>query len=217
MEKDFLKYQSWKTGEIIEQELSISYPSQQKTDLVCPFDNTPIIRYHDGHGGKGYECINCEIEYSISHGNQNEVNDFAKDYFGKMSKKIIALENQKKNLETMLNHAKKKGLIGGETKNLSFFQSDKIKYNTSYQSYKSLANLAKEINETSKINKNNKANLSSEIGFPISKYHAEYTTDMGTKQFPSQIKSENNKANLSSNGDYPIRETQFTKNSRLNR
>lgn len=77
--------------------------------------------------------------------------------------------------------------ISKSSENPQLFQPDEIKFNNHHKSYESLANLAKEINETAKINKNNKANLSSE------------ECNKNT-QFPPR----------------EIRETQFTKNSRLN-
>ncbi len=158
MKKETIKYKHWKTGEKIEKELSFSHPSENKTDLFCPFDNTPIIRYHDGHGGKGYECPNCGIEYGILSGTQENVDNFAKQYFEQIKNDLENLEKEKKNLETKLNHARNKGIINKA--NLSSRERDGVdeaisnamKYATKKYCYVP-SHLGKD--------NNNKANLSS--------------------------------------------------------
>src|SRR6056297_483782 len=110
MSKEEIEYVSWKTGEIIKRKLSNSYPAEYKTTLICPFDNTPIIRWHN-EIDQGYKCPNCGTDYSGIRNLQEDVNKYAEKHFDQLQEKLIELEEEKKNLEAMLNHAIKKEII----------------------------------------------------------------------------------------------------------
>jgi hypothetical protein len=110
MEKDSVTYSDWKTGKKIIYKLNDSYPSENKSGLICPFDNTEIIRWHD-HMSKGYECLNCGLDYSsMKANNQEEVNRVAKEHFQNLEKKLEKLKQEQEEINLILNHAAKKEL-----------------------------------------------------------------------------------------------------------
>ena len=161
--KEYVEYAHWKTGRKFTRELSNSHPAQHKTSLICPFDNTPLIRWHN-EMDKGYECLNCGIDYKISSGTQENVDKYAEKYFQKVQDKIDELDERKNNLEVMLNHAINQG-IAQERDLFSRFRGtsifpDKEKENLDYYTpdMEKLAKIAQEINQNSTRNnpKNNK-------------------------------------------------------------
>ena len=105
-----ITYKHWETGEEFTEELRNSHPAEHKTDLVCPFDDSPIIRWYN-EMDKGYKCPNCGIDYNIEFKTQDEINKGAKEYFQRVEKKVDKLEKEKNELEKMLNHAAEKGII----------------------------------------------------------------------------------------------------------
>jgi hypothetical protein len=62
-----IEFNYWKTGGIVKRQLTNTNPSENKSGLICPFDKTEIIRWHDGHERKGYNCPNCETDYIIQY------------------------------------------------------------------------------------------------------------------------------------------------------
>ncbi|MFW6283064.1 MAG: hypothetical protein ACOC1P_03360 [Minisyncoccales bacterium] len=113
MDEEVIKYRDWETGEEIERRLSNSHPAEHKTDLICPFDNSPIIRWYD-EIDKGYKCPNCNIDYSGINNIQEEVDERARDYFSRVKNRLKSIEEERRNLEKRLNHAIDKDIIDGE-------------------------------------------------------------------------------------------------------
>ena len=112
MGEESITYQDWKTRQERKYFLKDSHPSELLTDLICPFDKTPILRWHDGHGSKGYNCVNCGLEYEIDSGNQEEVNDFAKQHYGEETiNKVWEITKERNNLISTLIQARKVNLI----------------------------------------------------------------------------------------------------------
>ncbi len=52
MEKDSVTYKDWQTGKKITKKLGFSNPSENLTGVICSFDNTEILSWHD-HMSKG--------------------------------------------------------------------------------------------------------------------------------------------------------------------
>jgi len=105
MSDEFIEFNHWENGELIKRELRTSYPLESKTNLICPFDKTPILRWHDGHGDKGYNCPNCNIEYKIYSGTQKAVNEFYKSHLENLKLELINLEKKKITIESILSPA----------------------------------------------------------------------------------------------------------------
>jgi hypothetical protein len=111
MREKSIKYKDWDSGKEKIYNLSNSNPYETISNLICPFDDTSIVRWHDQTNNKGYNCPNCGLEYKISSGLQENINNFAKKYYGeKIHKRIADLEKEKSKLSKILNHAVKQGI-----------------------------------------------------------------------------------------------------------
>jgi len=110
MNQEEIEYVFWKTGEKIKKKLNDSHPAEEKTNLICPFDETPIIRWYN-EIDQGYKCPNCGTNYSGIRNRQEDVNKYAEKHFNQLQEKLIELEKDKKDLEKKVNHAIGKRII----------------------------------------------------------------------------------------------------------
>jgi hypothetical protein len=110
MKDSTISYKHWKTGEIVNKELSDSWPHQKAMDLICPFDDTNLIFAYDDFS-KGVYCPNCGIQYPPSQINQDEINKECKNYLENLKGRVNELDETKKDLVSRLEHACNKGLI----------------------------------------------------------------------------------------------------------
>jgi hypothetical protein len=108
---EIIKYKDWKTGE--EKEYKLNQHSSEietKTNLICPFDNTPILERSYYHNEYDAFCLNCRNPYSRTR-SQEEINEQAKNYFLRNKKNLKELEVVKADLEARIKHAEEVGLI----------------------------------------------------------------------------------------------------------
>ena len=109
MESKIIQYKDWKTGEEMEHLLRDSYPNETITNLICPFDQTPIISAYNDYEQWRF-CPNCGELYSrkIS---QEKINEQAKEHLLRDKKDLQELEQTKADLEARIKHAEEIGLI----------------------------------------------------------------------------------------------------------
>ena len=110
---EIIHYQDWKTGEEKEYDSTSSSDIIRKTNLVCPFDNTPIldrIYYHNEHD---FFCPNCREHYSETN-NQEEINHHAIKDALKCKDQLAGLEKTRADLEAQVRQAEKMGLLSRE-------------------------------------------------------------------------------------------------------
>ena len=106
-----IKYKHWKTGEELEHTLgTIMSIAEYKTDLFCPFDNTPIIRWRDTKN-KGHKCPNCCTSYDIDFKSQEELNNYFQEHVRFIQEEVQNLPEKSRELSSFLKHAKKQGLL----------------------------------------------------------------------------------------------------------
>ena len=104
MKNEKITYNDWQTGKEDTYELSFSHPSEHKTDLICPLDNTPIIFAYDPLG-KTHFCPNCGTYYNHKINSQESVNDFFKDYLEQLKKDLANLDKERHNIISFLEKA----------------------------------------------------------------------------------------------------------------
>jgi hypothetical protein len=107
---EIIKYKHWKTGEEEQCDLSHYIDVAYKTNLICPFDNTPIIERSYYHNEHDTFCPNCGNSYPRTI-NQKEINQQAKDSILRNKKDLNELEEKKADLESRIKHAEEVGLI----------------------------------------------------------------------------------------------------------
>lgn len=108
---EIIKYKDWKTGE--EKGMDISkYAGDgiDKTDLICPFDDTPILERSYYHNEHDLFCPNCRAYYPRTR-DQKEINESAKDDALRNKKELIELKKKTTDLEARIKHAEEVGLI----------------------------------------------------------------------------------------------------------
>jgi len=105
--KQSINYNHWRSGKGVIRPLD---HSESKTNLVCPFDKTFLISYHDGFNEDFY-CPNCGIDYSESGKTQYEIEDFIRNYFKTLKSRFHELKEDRQDLGLMLESAKTKRLI----------------------------------------------------------------------------------------------------------
>jgi hypothetical protein len=103
MEKRYLKFKHWKTGENIKYELSFSHPSEEPTKLLCPLDKTKII-FSYGEHSKRYFCPNCETEYPTNT-DQKEINEYFQKHILKLKEQLTNLDQKRKDISFFLEKA----------------------------------------------------------------------------------------------------------------
>jgi hypothetical protein len=104
MEKESIEYIDWQTGEKRKYELSSAYPSENKTNLICPFDYTSIIFWYD-ESDKGYRCPNCDLDYSaIEEETQKAVDKEFSAHLVYMQAEIYRFDKKKKDLQAKIDH-----------------------------------------------------------------------------------------------------------------
>jgi hypothetical protein len=108
MEEEFLKYKSWKTGEEYEYKLNLSWAHERVTQLVCPFDKTPLLFCYDDMD-KWTECVNCGEHYLL--GSQQEIDEQARNNALERKRELDKLEKRKADLEARIKHAEEGGLL----------------------------------------------------------------------------------------------------------
>jgi len=101
MEDRVITFKDWKTGRKVKYNLHSAYPCENKTDLICPFDESPIIWWYNEQD-KGHHCPNCNLNYPTEIKNQEEVDKFFQDYLSDLKIHLIRLDSQKKNIEYIL-------------------------------------------------------------------------------------------------------------------
>lgn len=146
MEEESIVYKHWITGEEYTHKLSFSHPGEQKTELLCPLDSTPLIFQYDDMSKIVY-CPNCEIIYPGT-GNQEIINKSFEKHLEKLKEKLVNIEKEKKNIEFLLNRVRQ------NKANLS--EKDRFDYSSSNP--EKLAQIAFSINETAQKNKSHKSN-----------------------------------------------------------
>lgn len=104
MEEELIVYKHWITGEEYTHKLGFSHPGEQKTELLCPLDSTPLIFQYDDISKVVY-CPNCEIIYP-STGNQEIINNSFEKHLEKLKEKLVNIEKEKKNIEFLLNRVR---------------------------------------------------------------------------------------------------------------
>lgn len=99
-----ITYRDWKTGEECTYNLSFSHPTEHKTNLICPLDNTPIIYAYD-HLGKTHFCPNCGTNYYHEINTQDSVNVFFKNHLEQLKKELVNLDKKRIDLLFFLEKA----------------------------------------------------------------------------------------------------------------
>jgi hypothetical protein len=108
---EIIKYKDWKTGEEKEYELNqFSSEIEAKTNLLCPFDNTPLLDRSYYHNEYDLFCPNCKNPYPRTR-SQEEVNESAKKYVLRNKRDLKELEEKKADLEARIKHAEEVGLF----------------------------------------------------------------------------------------------------------
>ena len=110
MEEEIIKYKDWKTGEEREYNPRHSSCIISKINLICPFDNTPILERSYYHNEHDVFCPNCGNSYPRTR-DQEEINQQAKDSILRNRKDLKELEETKADLEARIKHAEEVGLI----------------------------------------------------------------------------------------------------------
>lgn len=121
MSDEFLEFNHWRTGEKTKYPLSKSHPHEEETNLLCPFDDAPLIFYYNSIS-KGYMCPNCRLDYQIQHKNQEEVNNYFQKHIIKIKKELIDLEERGEDIVLILERAESRLL---NKANLSAQDSEK--------------------------------------------------------------------------------------------
>lgn len=107
--KEVISYTHWKTEEKEQYVLNDrSFSLERKTNLICPFDQTPIIIAYDGVDNH-YFCPNCEESYFSR--TQSGIEREAKENVILNRQKLSSLEEESANLKERISHAEKIGLI----------------------------------------------------------------------------------------------------------
>lgn len=108
MAQEGIHYIDWKTGEeeIYHPPFSILI---HKTNLICPFDNTPILDGNSYHNEHDFFCPNCWAHYPTI--NQEGINDHARKKLRKCEDELNELKDRESDLEARIKHAKDVGLI----------------------------------------------------------------------------------------------------------
>ncbi len=109
MESKIIKYKYWKTGEEMEHLLRDSYPHETITNLICPFDQTPLISAYNDYAQWKF-CPNCGEIYSRNV-SQEKINEQAKEHLLRDKKDLQELEQTRADLEARIKHAEEVGLI----------------------------------------------------------------------------------------------------------
>jgi uncharacterized Zn finger protein (UPF0148 family) len=110
MGQGIIKYKHWKTGEEEQWDLSHYAGVAHKTNLICPFDDTPILDREHYHNEHDVFCPNCGNSYSRN-STQEEINEQAKENVLRNKKTLKELEERKADLESKIKHAEEVGLI----------------------------------------------------------------------------------------------------------
>lgn len=107
---DVILYQNWKTGKEEKYELNLySSDIEHKTDLICPFDNTPILERSYYHNEHDLFCPNCGETYSPNR-TQEWINKQAKNGLFRNRIELIELEKKKAKLEERIKQAEEMGI-----------------------------------------------------------------------------------------------------------
>jgi uncharacterized Zn finger protein (UPF0148 family) len=109
LKERIVHFKHWQTGEECEYNPSYSMDHIRKTNLICPFDSTPIFRRDYYHNEHDIFCPNCHEYYSRN--TQEEINKQAKDDVLRNKKTLKELEERKADLEARIKHAEEVGLI----------------------------------------------------------------------------------------------------------
>lgn len=111
--REIIHYQDWKTGEEREFNPNQGLDFIRKTNLVCPFDNTPIFYRSYYHNEHEFFCPNCGGYYPEPK-NQEEINRHAIEDALKCKDQLVKLKETKADLEARIKQAEKMGLISRE-------------------------------------------------------------------------------------------------------
>ncbi len=132
MEDDFITFKNWETEEEETYILSFSHPSEHKTDLLCPLDNTPIIYAYDDLG-KTHFCPNCHTNYNHKYNTQESVNEFFQEYLTKSKKELAQLDKKRTELSFFIEKAEESLKMGKNNKaNLSAIDRNLNEVNSSF-------------------------------------------------------------------------------------
>ena len=104
-------YPDWKTGKDVIKNLGlVGEVTITKTPLICPFDETPILK-SSAHAWESYECPNCKTVYKTDTHTQKEVDVYARNHFTKLLPELQRLDEGRQNLVARIQQATEKGLI----------------------------------------------------------------------------------------------------------
>ncbi|MBC8435176.1 hypothetical protein H8D91_01600 [archaeon] len=104
-------YPDWKTGKDVIKNIGlVGEVTITKTPLICPFDETPILK-SSAHAWESYECPNCKTVYKTDTHTQKEVDVYARNHFPKLLSKLKRLDEGRQNLVAKIQQATEKGLI----------------------------------------------------------------------------------------------------------
>lgn len=120
MEDEGLEYVDWKTGEKKKVEFGdCPYTSNKILDLICPFDNTPLVQTRVAGYNPSIYCVNCGEQYfyasEIKEGlNQEKVKKIAEKKLRTFKSNLeildIETERQKSELISKIEQAEKMGI-----------------------------------------------------------------------------------------------------------
>jgi uncharacterized Zn finger protein (UPF0148 family) len=105
-----IKYKKWDTGEEKEYNPSCSLDTLNQTNLICPFDNTPLFDRSYYHNEHDLFCPNCGGVYPPK-SNQKEIKNQSREDALRNKKQLQELEEKKADLEARIKHAEEVGLI----------------------------------------------------------------------------------------------------------
>lgn len=114
MKEEIITYHDWRTGE--KKSYRIDRVTKFKTSLICPFDNTPIIKIEENSSlYDSILCPNCREDYTLTE-KQEEINQQARENLLRHVRRLSQLTKERKDLEARVNHAKNIGLIKSSKK-----------------------------------------------------------------------------------------------------
>jgi hypothetical protein len=109
VKEEIIDYRDWRTGE--KKKYKIDRITIIKTNLICPFDNTPLMEIEENSLSYDYiSCPNCKEDYSITK-NQEEINKQARENILRQVRRLPQLTRERKDLEARIKHAKNVGIL----------------------------------------------------------------------------------------------------------